>query len=497
MTFVQDRGPLNSDANPFADIAAARSVLSILRPLTEGMALYAEFDAMSRPSSQVQSQLMNGLMACYSRPEDWNFEIPEDVRATLAIGAVLSRFRLTPEAIRRKASILVRPLDPAQDPYLLGYLTVKSMWRTLVARVPGLASETDLFLMYLRSFFFDDPGLLSAILDRDFDERERCRGVLRHLVSRVETLDQVGLDDVKAFEEYAGSDVASAPNTLGSPIPGMKVSESAWAKAGASLEAETEYALRIASDPDLRYIGRWLISVLNQRQYATLVSADVVIERPVEGDVIARYEDEVLMTLAPEDLVPGDDVLGQVEVEILLDMARFSRVAVFTRNGRAVAIKPLWVSDRAEIIRDDARQWYRQQASFAEVETSMRKMDDFLLQKGSPSAAAIDEIDALLLPFWTDVAFRYARDWEAVDNCAEIMRDRGFYPLLKDSRLLRQFALLGLCLSLNVGEANLRAVLSKHGAELDTLLPQLQDVHREWGFPLPPELAGGLAISWI
>jgi len=77
----------------------------------------------------------------------------------------LIEWRFTNECLRRKHAILGHPFTKSEDGYLPGYLAVRQLWLQMSSAGHRLLNESDLFLMALRSFFYDDYELIGLLLD--------------------------------------------------------------------------------------------------------------------------------------------------------------------------------------------------------------------------------------------------------------------------------------------------------------------------------------------
>jgi len=105
-------------------------------------------------------------------------------RSLLPVEYLLQDLRRDPDLLERKAGIYAKP---GSSPYLLGYLSVKSLWCQMAAACDAL-NDRDLFLSYLRSYIYDDPGLVLAILSPAHDELRAAERIANHLNSRVRDL---------------------------------------------------------------------------------------------------------------------------------------------------------------------------------------------------------------------------------------------------------------------------------------------------------------------
>jgi len=126
--------------------------------------------------------------------------------------------RLAPLCFERKASLYAEPLENAHGSYLCGYFTVKNAWAALTRRYRELA-DTDLFLCFLRSYFFEDLGLVAHLLDPDTGDIGMINAVGGYLNDRIADLfDPHKIFDIQAFEarltsNKAGSNSATLANT--------------------------------------------------------------------------------------------------------------------------------------------------------------------------------------------------------------------------------------------------------------------------------------------
>ncbi len=137
-------------------------VLSLyFTPLLEGLALFCEFDALSG-DSPVASTVSSIAFSVFCKSH---------VRSAWATGKsigpydflrfYISKHRAKTDVSERKLALLRRSLS-SEDGYLLGYLSVKALWRILIGRCPKLL-DTDLFMGFLIDYFFGDFRLASLL----------------------------------------------------------------------------------------------------------------------------------------------------------------------------------------------------------------------------------------------------------------------------------------------------------------------------------------------
>jgi hypothetical protein len=155
------------------DVVRLAAMNPLLKPLLEGMALFAEFDATSGdvPLATWASQVAGIL-----------FYGPEIRDAVLSgrdelspLKSNLELLRRTPKVVGRKKALLRRDLfDP--DGYLLGDLLIKLIWSDLAIRNRGW-ENSDLFLMFINDYFVTPRAAKSG----DLRKKLKNQKILVHL----------------------------------------------------------------------------------------------------------------------------------------------------------------------------------------------------------------------------------------------------------------------------------------------------------------------------
>jgi hypothetical protein len=127
-----------------------------LEPLIEGLALFAEFDAM--PGS---GKVASGV----SQAAAWLLFGPTGVTAFDELARLEAYHRMLPDHESAKRDLLTAPLN--QRPrYLFGYLAVKTLYWRLKTRCPRLA-DSDLFVLLMLDYWFRDRHLAARLLATD------------------------------------------------------------------------------------------------------------------------------------------------------------------------------------------------------------------------------------------------------------------------------------------------------------------------------------------
>src|SRR6266700_2404752 len=153
------------------DLVRYEVATSLMRPLAEGLALFAQFDATPSASSVQSAPLTWSLQFFKEDADELRFsasfdQLERDMRSLLLI---LADARLNEQTLKSKAALLAKRLQPSVDCYLAGYLFVKNLRRFGLSKSTRFL-ETDLFLTYLRNFFYHDLGLVAALLEPSISE---------------------------------------------------------------------------------------------------------------------------------------------------------------------------------------------------------------------------------------------------------------------------------------------------------------------------------------
>jgi hypothetical protein len=257
----------------------------ILEPLAEGLALFAEFDSYPGKSDWLSQTLSAAYM--YFSPA-----VLSDDRPLVSLEGLLQTLRRDPLLLERKAGIYCHQAVPT-DPYLLGYLSVKSLWCQMASACTAL-NDSDLFLSYLRSYVYDDPGLAAEILAPAPSEIHVAEQIANHVHSRFREL--VGLDGLSERVE----------RWLESAQQGQidVTSIGATAKAERAAEFQLNQALIADYDegnPDTVTFGAWILSNLEERPLCLIGSTNVYLRPSPDAsrvELSSTPDGETLYTLA-------------------------------------------------------------------------------------------------------------------------------------------------------------------------------------------------------
>ena len=167
-----DDAPLD---DAFDDLATFDIIVRWLRPLSEGLAQFAEYDVLPAQSGTLTSPpLLATLTHLFNLPRRIAGAPEDDFRvAGYELTDDIVRWRLSEQTIKRKSELLLQPIGSEQSAYLLGYLTVKQLWKNSMRMYEELR-DADVFMMFLRKIVYGDYALVADILWRKGKPPERA-----------------------------------------------------------------------------------------------------------------------------------------------------------------------------------------------------------------------------------------------------------------------------------------------------------------------------------
>jgi hypothetical protein len=417
------------------------TAVGLLHPLDEGMALFAEFDLVTRKDSRVWSQPLELAAAFFRRPPLDPQVVDGDFFVTAWGQGVIQKMRLGAEILDRKVNVLGLPLTCAGDAYLPGYLLVRQLWLSALRREWRLASETDLFLMYLRTFLYEDMALIAILLDSSLDEVRGANAVLHRIMGRLQQFTGLDPSYVARFEDITAKDDADLPRqlwtTLGQTPADIEVGERRLLEALDENDQSGHESLQDA----LRFHER---QVLLRRQLLYVGSWKVDVE-VADGHFRVSSGGEVLR----EGAARGKTLTGSGPgfVDVLQWVPRRERVVAVIRDGQVVATQSLFhgidndpelvalVGERDEVL--ERLQALDDVVNAVVQDTWVKIAVDHIRQ------ALAANLDQMYLP----LALADVPDAK-LETTTNLMGQEGFYPLFNyDRSIIEGLAALGICCS--------------------------------------------------
>lgn len=142
-----------------------RAAIIMFEGLAEGLALFAEWDALPGRSPTASPGMTTAFTFYHlKRPpgtdDPWN-----------TLRKTVQDVRWGPDAVQAKTNLLAQPIAGNQGHYLLGYLCIKALYLQALERTARF-SDSDLFVLFANRIVFDNPCVAAHIyaVDQPFDE---------------------------------------------------------------------------------------------------------------------------------------------------------------------------------------------------------------------------------------------------------------------------------------------------------------------------------------
>lgn len=470
--------------------------MELLRPLLEGLALFAEHDAISKVASTARSPVMNWAAVLATEPAEVQRLIDEGIPFQYALEEAIcrriSRLRLSDEATTSKASLLVQPFAMNSGGYLPGYLAVKSLRRVLAMKSSRLLSETDLAMAYLRSFFFADYTLASILASEASDASNACDQIAEAINQRIQAIDNVTKKDIDAFEEALDdeSQMGDSPN-----FPGLRQASSATV----ARENLAKLLAEFAAGTSNRTLREFACRSINRREIMHLSTANVTLQSAGDRFIEVEFRGVKIASIESRDplQVPID---GTVEVVLSMRGLNISRAILVFAGDRIVDCAIVGLEEQREKIRQNVLATASERAFLDKAERDLRRMVAELESK-NPKAFSTLTTARRFAPkasrqLWHDVSLRFARDYDSADSAGNGMQ-KGLKSLLGSVRAVKGLSLLGLAASINPDSKWLSDQFLSHGLDLQQTLDVADATYAKAGFPPAVLRTGGTIFTTI
>src|SRR5262245_1869458 len=185
------------------DLLTFEAAVTWLRPLSEGLAQFAEYDVLppersaltSPPTFSTLLHLCNLHRRLQSEPDN------DPTPALYELADDITRWRVSWKSIDRKSELLLQPIEAEGSGYLLGYLAVKQIWKS-ARRFYEELKDADVFMMLLRKIVFGDYALVAELLDRKRRPGERVLRFGSALYDRLYLLKTMPFAEDVAWSEW-------------------------------------------------------------------------------------------------------------------------------------------------------------------------------------------------------------------------------------------------------------------------------------------------------
>jgi hypothetical protein len=243
----------------FDEMLTVDTMLELIRPLSEGLALFAEYDIAPGTSSICSTPLTFMSIAMSARTQQIDLSLP---KGAYELTDRLVNLRLNRDSLIRKINFLSYSSTAPRSAYLDGYMTVKRLYLDLSQSVPALA-DTDLFLCYLRSYLFEDYGMVAILAGEDGNTFHRQVALIERLDQRLAELYNPNLaENVAIFEQFndrppngaRSNGIPGLGLSSGELEHGLKIQESLLSEL--KDDAQAEPTIRQLSDVQRTWLSR-------------------------------------------------------------------------------------------------------------------------------------------------------------------------------------------------------------------------------------------------
>lgn len=462
---LMERSMLDTNGRRVAQLhARQRVMIDALRPVIEGLACFAEFDAFpgaghvrARPFEWL-SRLGTSRSRLQSVRNGSQSEIDEMV-ADLVV-----RMRMLEILAVRKDALLVQPLDPrARGGYLTGYLMVKGLHSQLLERC-ALARDSELFLAFVQAYVFHDEELAAALLeppDGSDTPLEQPFALGRRVDDRLSRL----MDPAFAADAMTAFDKAHAP---GYDAEGDRYTEEVRRSIAVDPGARAGYLGRVEphlrrltqdhDEPAIRSVRHYVHTCLTNRDWLCVAGLPGSLRAEPDGRI--SFVDgpsgtpRLLRAAGPAPTVGSLEAStmqmsydGPAALECWVGPLGEGALLVLASQEGVHDVVPLWVIGSDEV------------ADFL----STARSNHFLMEAGAVARSAVD--DLLAQQEW--IGYLQARIDEHLeetlhhqarlaveiyggdDDVTSLMWHHGFYDVLEDLGTLKLTSGYGILQSVN------------------------------------------------
>lgn len=476
------------------------TAIALMRPLAEGLALYAEFDAVPGDSPITSPAMLQAAVAFVDVKENTSDDPTLNAAAALLARRLVS-LRRSDVFETRKANLLVQPLGPDGGGYLPGYLALKNLWHVLLNLTKSTKLfDTDLYFAFIRSFFYDDYAFVAALLDETKEIAFGGAGpidcadaISTYFQRRWAQLSNVTEAQIADFEAAVlAGDPEAMPLFGADPAlaeRGRRVLEAGYAELDFDGPADSlEKVLRrrdswTLAQRDLMCVGSFAVDVIVNEHHRVIV-------RERGGNGAAGFP--VFAMQAHEDAQADQ---GEGSLEYFISPAGKYSVLTVTLHDKVVAVGSL-SPNLTDTLRDQVLR-YRTSHEKASA-------DGRLWREVVATALRQDSSNELFLEHYRDNARRVTESLyfgkalmftpdAALDHAIETTRKDGFYEILAgDFDLIRAAARLSLVNSVDMQMERAQKAFANEAIGIKAVIGALRAAEREKGVKLFDEQDGFL-----
>ncbi len=493
---------LNSSRSAFdvaEDVRRYESATYALRPLAEGLALFAQFDVEHGGWPGISIPMSNAAVF-YG---DWHRGQGglSLTRFRDGMHRALFEARLAKATQQKKVQLLATPINYRDGGYLPGYLAVRNLWLHACGRTEHFA-DSDLFLTYLRRFFYCDLGLVNVLLDPGTSGDAWVKQFRDYLAGRFEQFLQVDLAaDVEEYLHGVEKETRGEGPDRDACFTPLDVRVSGEARLEESLRSvcspggiktySTEEAELLPVQELLRIYDNMALA---RRSYFHLCSTPASVEVTSQGKVRARVGDTSLQELPA--LAETEAGVAAGSIELILSMsATIFHAACILRGAKVVAIVFNGSADEAERERFHYYAWDRDQMQ----EVAKQDKDALhALMETAPVKERLgdlrERVDVVIEDVYNSLALLQVKD-KSKELCLPWLYRSGLLGVLKDKRVVQGTAALSLLCAFGYPTEAVAMALKEIGFDYASLVESLRDCEHRYGIRLLVETQEYTATS--
>jgi hypothetical protein len=311
-----------------------------LNAYSEGLAVAAEADSLSYKTPFMSGPFRSAIHA---------FAPPKGTDALLVgigLDGLLLTTRENPGSIARKLNVYADTLSDNARGYLLGYMTVRSLLRTLWKVRPDLAEDSDLAISFLRSWIYDDWQLVDLLLERDVGELKLANSVNSYLYERLHTIYSVEKKDIDEYEEVQsgnpyqqGEEVRSAGYLHYQEARGVRGVERLKERIGELLK-QREGELKSHPESKIRQLAETEWELLSTRSLVDLGECPIQLIAREDACDVLDLDGTILFRDLPIDH-RADKGDGRLEICYDAESPWLQRLAVISTGNELVTVVPV------------------------------------------------------------------------------------------------------------------------------------------------------------
>jgi hypothetical protein len=328
------------------DVLRQEVTMELLRPLSEGMSCFSELDSVPGQSNVITMPMLSAFFNFGgSKHEFKKKEILDKHGPNAFLFSLLYRARTDPELSQRREAVLAGQFPLKFGGHLAGYMALKNIWAAAKKR-SSLAWDAELFLSFLRSFFYDDYGLIAVMLDPNVSEHNAANAIATYITSRLKKLLTIDIEkSLTDHETHLGR--TAAPKSGGHLVhilPGGLEMDKSLRDIGIERLEDlfSELIDSEAFDDVERMMRNFDLQRIQKREMMCLGSLDAEVEVNSFGRVLARALTEDSVAEMPTIAVAALDgtAIGKAPgaLEFYLIPADNASASVVLRNNEIVFV---------------------------------------------------------------------------------------------------------------------------------------------------------------